>query len=90
MDGKARSALDSLRALVAVGLIIGAIGGLVMGMAWPGEEVGAFGGVEESGNAVVALIGALVAWIGNVLLFVGLIGYGVMLGRQASPPPTAA
>lgn len=90
MDRNVKSARESLQACVAVGLILGLIGGVVMGLAWPGEEIGSLGSVTETGSPVLAAIGAVVAWAGNVLLAVGLVGYGVMLGRQASPPAAAA
>lgn len=82
-----KDARGQLQTLVIIGLIIGAIGGLVTALAWPGEDVSSFGGVTETGNTAVAIAGTLIAWAGNAMLFVGLVGYGVMLGREAAPPP---
>ena len=78
MDFETRQARDMLRTLVIGGLILGAVGGLMLGLAWPSD-------VDEQGSTFFTLVGAVVAWLGNALLFVGLIGYGVMLGREASP-----
>ena len=49
-------------------------------LAWPPMD-----GLEESGNMFVAAAGMLLAWLGNALLFVGLVGWGVKVGREASP-----
>ena len=78
-----KTARESLRAFVIVGAILGVVGGLIMGLTWPHEDAGLI--VEQKGSAVGLAIGALIAWAGNVLLFVGLIGWGVALGREASP-----
>ena len=59
-----QSARHQLRTLVLAGLIIGAIGGLVIGLAWPRDEV-TFAGVEQQGSATGAIVGSFVAWAGN-------------------------
>jgi hypothetical protein len=82
-------ARSTLRQFVAWGFAIGLVGGLMMVLTWPGTEVGMLGEAEETGSAVGFAVGALVAWVGNVLLFVGLVGWGVKYGREASPAQAA-
>lgn len=92
MDKRQRDARSSLRALTAIGLLLGFAGGLIAGLAWPGEEITTLGSVKTTGSAGLALVGLLAAWAGNVMLVVGLIGWGVVLGREAAPErtPTSA
>ena len=67
------------------------VGGAIIGLAWPGTELETSSGLfedpelKDTGSAAGVWFGGVVAWVGNVLLFVGLIGWGVKLGRDASP-----
>jgi hypothetical protein len=84
-----RRAESLLRQLVVWGFAIGVLGGLVMGLTWPTTEVSdrLLSGLalEEKGSVIGFTIGGLIAWVGNTLLFVGLVGWGVKYGREASP-----
>jgi hypothetical protein len=71
-----RQAQSTLRQFVVWGFAIGLLGGLIMGITWPGAE--------ETGSTIGFVIGLLIAWAGNALLFVGLVGWGVKFGRDAS------
>jgi hypothetical protein len=79
-----RQAQNTLRQFVVWGFAIGLLGGLIMNLTWPATQVGTLGDVEETGNQIAFMIGVLFAWVGNVLLLVGLIGWGVKFGRDAS------
>ena len=82
MDHQTKQAVDNLKGFVAVGLILVIIGGLILAFAWPSS-------VDESGSGFGVAVGFLFAWIGNVMLFVGLIGWDVKMGREASPTPAS-
>lgn len=81
---RAEGAVAHLKDLVRYGVGLNLIGGLIMALAWP-RTSSDFTGTSESGNAVLALLGAAVAWGGSMFLLVGLVGFGVRLGREASP-----
>ena len=63
---------------------IGASGGVILFLAWPSTD-----GFEKSGNMFIAVVGMLVTWLGNAMLFVGLVGWEVKVGREASPESPA-
>jgi hypothetical protein len=79
-----KKAESILTQFVGWGLGVGLLGGIIMGLTWPSADTGAFG-AEETGSAIGFLIGSLIAWAGNALLFVGMVGWGVKYGREASP-----
>jgi hypothetical protein len=81
MSNESREAAASLRAAVLAGLVIAVVGLIVAGAAWPSTDM--FG--DKTGSAGGAMIGLAVTWSGSMLLLVGVIGYGVKLGREASP-----
>lgn len=84
-------ARNSLAACVTIGLILSVVGGIVAAVAWPGTEANLITGeLEDTGNGWVTLLGALGAWAGSALMFVGLVGFGVKLGREASPHVAAS
>lgn len=58
----------------------------MLGAAWPGTEV-TIGTTEDTGSAAVAILGGLIALVGNYMVLVALIGWGVRLGNLASRPP---
>lgn len=78
MDHQTKQAVSNLQAFVTVGLVLGIAGGIILAFPWPSTEA-------ESGSGLGVAFGFLVAWIGNVMLLVGLIGWGVKIGREASP-----
>ncbi|MBB3044899.1 hypothetical protein [Nocardioides soli] len=82
------SAQGLIKNLILGGIGLAIIGGAIAFLAWPGTEVAssALGDVdtEETGNAVIAAMGAAAAWAGNLLLLVGLVGWGVRLGNEAT------
>jgi hypothetical protein len=75
--------------LTAIGLVIAVIGGIIAGMNWPRTELTVLGREKEVGNYAAFVLGSLMGWAGSMMLFVGLIGYGVKLGRKASPTTVA-
>jgi hypothetical protein len=81
----ATTARDHLQALTVVGAVLALVGGTLAGLTWPHDTVSAFGSVQHHGSGVGLAIGAALAWVGQAFLFVGLVGWGVKLGRQASP-----
>ena len=77
-----------LRELVIYGSVIYLIGVLVMALAWPRSSTdtsGLYTAEVERGSAVVATLAAVGVSVGACVLLVGLIGYGVKYGREASP-----
>lgn len=82
----ATEANQTLSRLCGAGIALGIIGGIVMAVAWPTTEVGILGDPEESGSAGVAIFGGLLCALGNYMVFVALIGWGVKFGNLASRP----
>ncbi|QKE85124.1 hypothetical protein [Arthrobacter sp. NEB 688] len=78
--GDARVQLGDLTA-VGAGLYL--IGMVLTVVTWPSDSGGRYGGSSES--ALWATLFAVLASVGACLLLVGLVGYGVKIGRQASP-----
>lgn len=76
-----------LRDLTAVGAGLYLIGIILTVVTWPSDSGGRYGG--SSGSALWATLFAVLTSVGACLLLVGLVGYGVKIGRQASPsaPP---
>lgn len=77
------TALANLKTCLLFGASLVAIGIVVVVLAWPAADVGA----RESGSHVAAILGLAVTAVGQALLMVAVIGYGVMLGTQAANPP---
>lgn len=88
-----KQAISSLKSLPTVGVILGAIGGLVLKSTWPHLQMTTFGsgGEDVTGSNTGVAIGWAILWIGNCLLFVALVGWGVKVGREAATvtPPAA-
>ncbi len=81
-----KQAVGNLNSLIAIGAALGVVGGIVLATAWPGTEIDIITGrAMDTGSGFWTVVGALVAWVGNALLFVGLTGWGVKVGREASP-----
>lgn len=83
----ATSANQALSRLCGAGLALAIVGGAMVLMAWPGTEANILGTPEETGSAVVTVLGGLIATVGNYMVLVALIGWGVRLGNLASRPP---
>jgi hypothetical protein len=70
--------------VVGVGLQI--LGGIIIGASWPGPEVvqahtlSDTSSVEQTGSVIGVILGALVAWVGALLLFIWIIAFAVRLG----------
>jgi hypothetical protein len=88
MTKQQRDAVSTLRAFFGLGLAFAVIGGIMLTVFWPHLEIDAVTGADMSGSTTGVAIGWLLLAIANMLLFVALIGYGVKLGREASPAPT--
>ncbi|GAA4726353.1 hypothetical protein GCM10023350_06360 [Nocardioides endophyticus] len=88
VDYMRESAQELLKKLILGGIGLSIIGGVVAFAAWPGTELVTSGagevGTGDTGSAVVAALGALAAWAGNMALLVGLVGWGVKLGNEAT------
>ena len=82
----AAQADQALSRLCGTGLVLAIVGGAMILLAWPETTVSALGTPEESGNAAVSVLGALIAAVGNYMVLVALIGWGVRLGNLASRP----
>lgn len=85
----ASNAREALKMFLTVGIILSVIGGIVMGIAWPGTTTtdgGLFDAptVEDTGSWTGVVIGSLIASIGSCAIFVWIIGLGVKLGTQAA------
>ncbi|MBS45411.1 MAG: hypothetical protein CMH83_20015 [Nocardioides sp.] len=79
-----------IRNSIWVGIIFLAVGGSIMGAAWPGTELDGYSSdfgprYTETGDSGLVFFGLIIAAFGQAFLLVGLIGVGVSLGRQASP-----
>ena len=61
----------------------------VAGFAWPRGSVGGYGDVSASGSWFWALVGCAVLTGGAGLALVGLVGWGVKLGREATTYPAS-
>lgn len=79
-------AQGQINVCIVAGALLALLGGVVAGATWPRTTVSALGDPESVGNYAVFVSAALVSWAGSMVLLAGLVGYGVMLGRQASPP----
>ncbi|MCP3423815.1 hypothetical protein [Nocardioides pinisoli] len=77
-----RTPKNDITALFALGILLLVFGlGLMVGN-WPGVEPGYFG-PRETGNEGGAIVGALMAGVGQILLFIAIIATGVRLGIRA-------
>lgn len=87
-DKEPRTAGDTMSGLIVIGILFLIAGGIMIGLAWPGETTATSpysgrevaGAVKESGSAAAAAIGCIVAGVGGLLLNVGLIAWAVSLG----------
>jgi hypothetical protein len=90
MDQRSK-AIDQLQGCIIAGTVLGVIGGFIAALTIPGTEVSVISGdVEETGSQWGFIVGLLLAFGGNALLAVGLVGWGVKLGREASPEKVVA
>lgn len=76
---QARSARELLVTLFCVGLALALAGGLIVGASWPGPATDSSG---DDHNGV--WFGLILGAIGQVLAFIAVVGWGVMLGLRAS------
>ena len=88
----ADEARSTLSRLLALGLILIIVGGVIVGANWPttSELYDPFSdstSTRQDGDWSGVGLGLFLGAIGQLLLFPALVGYGVQLGRQASPPP---
>ena len=60
------------------------LGVLALGTA--DDQPDLLGAVDASRSPVAGLVGMVLVWVGTVVLSIGVVGYGVKLGREASGP----
>ena len=89
-DDRGRKPIPSLEASgQATGLLTGGVLALVVGvvgtvLSWPRLEVDGAGQLTSSGSAPGLAIFGLVAAVGEVLVLIAVIAYGVRLGVRAA------
>lgn len=75
--------------LLLWGVILLLVGYAIAVFNWPGEEIETFSDdVTQTGSQGAVALGFLVAGVGQLMAFVGLIGWGVRLGMEAVSPST--
>ncbi len=91
--GTPDDAESRLRVCLIAGIVLCVAGGVLIGTQWPHTEAatdcGMFGSScepEDVGSWGVVALGIAGATVGNWLVLLGIIGYGVMLGRRAAGP----
>jgi hypothetical protein len=85
MTSSPATAENILRHLMAWGIIVNIVGGFIVGFQWPSSSVNPLTGVvEDDGSMGAVIVGLFIAWAGSMMLFVGMVGWGVKLGRDAS------
>lgn len=85
-----RQAEKNLWAYTRAGLVLAILGGGIMAVAWPHTTIDTFGNPENHGSRLLTDLGMVLAYAGNLFLFVGLVGWAVKFGREASPTDPAA
>ena len=78
------SAERQLTKLFVFGLILGVVGAMLAMAYWPSTTVTSAGAHHE-GNQVTANFGLLLLGVGQILMFIPIIGWGVKLGLRAAP-----
>jgi drug/metabolite transporter (DMT)-like permease len=67
-----------------LGLVVGAFGVVVALVAWPGTATPEGEGPVLTGDRAVAYAGLLLYGVGQLLVLLAVIGWGVMLGVRAA------
>jgi hypothetical protein len=89
----AMRAWDRIQTFIAVGIGLAILAGFIIGAAWPGTETtecfNTWSGedcseTEETGSMLWVIVGLFMAGVGQLLLLVGSIGWGVKLGTRAA------
>ena len=78
-------AQDRINVCIVAGGLLAFLGGILAGASWPRTSTSEMGDPETVGNYALFMVSLLMSGAGSMVLLVGLIGYGVMLGRHASP-----
>jgi hypothetical protein len=78
------AATRTLGWLLVGGGLLSLVGVVTFFGCWLGRTSALAHGTEAGGFAPFIVLGALVTLVGNALLLVGLIGWGVKLGREAA------
>lgn len=79
VDYMRESAERMLQKFIWGGVALAVLGGVVLGVAFSAEEVNPWG----------VLAGSAASWGGTALTFIGLVGWGVKLGNEATMKPRA-
>jgi len=82
-----------LKDCLLAGLVLQVLGAVIAVVTWPGEKVADDPFVsandltiatEDTGNALLAVLGIGLVQVGGMLLLVAIVGFGVKLGREAA------
>lgn len=74
---------------LVAGVVILLAGGVVAGLAWPHDTIDAAELTRsQHGSRIISLLGLLAVGVGQMIAFVGLVGYGVKFGMEAHQRPT--
>lgn len=84
LGDQTKLARNRIGTMAAAGAALALIGVILVGVPEPAPTVDALGNVETTSDWR-GLVGLAALWAGSFIATVGAIGYGVRLGREASP-----
>lgn len=96
MGYQQRQARKRLIDLLGWGLALAVVAGVILVLAWPGEEMidcsdseyilddDCESGLQSTGSSALVALGFALAAVGNYLIMVTIVGFGVKLGNEAT------